>query len=189
MRKPATRRRATALRSDRAVAVLLATRKGAWIFRSADSRKSWRCSGPHFLGNIVHHLVADPRTRGALLAAVSTGHLGPSIFRSSNFGRTWTEASRPPAFDKAAPGEHGRAVNHTFWLTPGHGTEPGVWYAGTSPHGLFRSEDSGDTWNSCRGLNDDPQYREWMGGPQDGTPDGPSCTRSLSIHAIRSICT
>ena len=26
---------------------------------------------------------------------------------------------------------------------------------------------------ALRGLNDDPQYREWMGGPQDGTPDGP----------------
>jgi photosystem II stability/assembly factor-like uncharacterized protein len=23
------------------------------------------------------------------------------------------------------------------------------------------------------GLNDNPRYRDWMGGPQDGTPDGP----------------
>jgi hypothetical protein len=53
-----------------------------------------------------------------------------------------------------------------------------VWYAGTSPHGLFRSEDSGETWAPCVGLNDDPRYREWMGGPQDGTPDGPK------LHSI-----
>jgi photosystem II stability/assembly factor-like uncharacterized protein len=64
-------------------------------------------------------------------------------------------------------------VDHTFWLTPGHASEPGVWYAGTSPHGLFRSEDGGATWAPVAGLNDDPAYRTWMGGPQDGTPDGP----------------
>jgi hypothetical protein len=28
------------------------------------------------------------------------------------------------------------------------------------------------------GLNDDPTYRAWMGGPQDGTPDGPK------LHSI-----
>jgi photosystem II stability/assembly factor-like uncharacterized protein len=53
-----------------------------------------------------------------------------------------------------------------------------VWYAGTSPHGLFRSEDHGETWQGVTGLNDNPQYREWMGGPQDGTPDGPK------LHSI-----
>ncbi len=79
----------------------------------------------------------------------------------------------PPAFAKALAGETGRAVDHTFWLTPGHASEPGAWYAGTSPHGLFRSDDGGVTWAPCAGLNDDPQYRVWMGGPQDGTPDGP----------------
>ena len=30
----------------------------------------------------------------------------------------WKEAARPPAFAKAADGEKGRAVDHTFWLTP-----------------------------------------------------------------------
>src|SRR4029079_1838745 len=64
-------------------------------------------------------------------------------------------------------------VDHTFWLTPGHASEPNVWYAGTSPHGLFRSEDGGNTWKPLAGLNDNPEYRAWMGGPQDGTPDGP----------------
>ena len=74
--------------------------------------------------------------------------------------------------------EGGRSVNHTFWLTPAHANEPGVWYAGTSPQGLFRSEDGGITWNEFSGLNDDPQYRAWMGDEQDGTPDGPK------LHSI-----
>src|SRR6266511_5202883 len=65
-----------------------------------------------------------------------------------------------------------------FWLTPGHATESGTWYAGTSPHGLFRSDDGGVTWQPVSGLNDDPRYRAWMGGRQDGTPDGPK------LHSI-----
>ena len=155
------------------VVVLVATRKGAWFFHGDAARKTWRADGPHFLGHIIHHLVADPRQPGTLLVATSTGHLGPALLRSADFGRTWQEAKRPPAFDKVPEGEKGRVVNHTFWLTPGHASQPGTWWAGTSPHGLFRSADGGDTWEPCRGLNDDPQYREWMGGPQDGTPDGP----------------
>ena len=153
--------------------VLVATRKGAWLFHGDATRRKWRLDGPHFLGQVIHHLVLDPRDRRTLLAAAKTGHLGPTIFRSADRGRTWTEASRPPAFPKAKRGEKGRVVDHTFWLTPGHPSEPGSWYAGTSPHGLFRSTDGGVTWAPVPGLNDDPRYRKWMGGAQDGTPDGP----------------
>ncbi len=155
------------------VALLIATRKGAWIYRSDAARRSWQADGPHFLGHIIHHIVLDPRDGKTLLAAAKTGHLGPTLFRSTDFGKSWSEAKAPPAFAKVADGQKGRAVDHTFWLTPGHAAEPGVWYAGTSPHGLFRSEDGGDTWAGLAGLNDHPQYREWMGGAQDGTPDGP----------------
>jgi photosystem II stability/assembly factor-like uncharacterized protein len=158
--------------------VLVATRKGAWLYHGDRSRQRWRTNGPHFFGHIVSHVVLDPRDGRTLLAAAKTGHLGPTIFRSTDLGRNWKEAARPPAFPKAAKGEHGRAVDHTFWLTPGHASEPGVWYAGTSPHGLFRSEDGGVRWQPLAGLNDDPRYREWMGGPQDGTPDGPK------LHSI-----
>jgi photosystem II stability/assembly factor-like uncharacterized protein len=155
------------------VLVLVATRKGAWLYRSDAARKAWRASGPHFLGHIVHHMVLDPRDGKTLLAAAKTGHLGPTIFRSANMGRDWTEAKKPPAFAKAANGEKRRAVDHTFWLTPGHADEPNVWYAGTAPQGLFRSKDGGETWAPFSSLNDDPNYLAWMGGMQDGTPDGP----------------
>jgi len=151
--------------------LLVATRKGAWIYHGDASRRQWRADGPHFLGHIIHHLVLDPRDGKTLLVAASTGHLGPTIFRSTDFGRSWQEASQPPAFAKA--GEGGRSVDHTFWLTPAHKSEPGVWYAGTSPQGLFRSEDGGRSWEPFSSVNDDPQYRTWMGDEQGGTPDGP----------------
>ena len=155
--------------------LLVATRKGAWLYRGNAARNTWRADGPHFLGQIINHLVLDPRDGKTLLAAASTGHLGPTIFRSTDLGKSWQESPRPPAFKKQ---EGGRSVKHTFWLTPAHANEPGVWYAGTSPQGLFRSEDGGVTWNEFSGLNDDPQYRAWMGTEQDGTPDGPK------LHSI-----
>src|SRR5215471_4548001 len=175
-KKPAAKKRTPAKRSKgrRArVVVLVATRKGAWFFHGDHARKSWRADGPHFLGHILSHIVLDPRDKRTLLAAAKTGHLGPTIFRSTDFGKTWKEASRPPAFAKAPEGEKGRTVDHTFWLTPAHASEPNVWYAGTSPQGFFRSEDGGVTWSPASSVNDDPQYRIWMGTVQDGTPDGP----------------
>ena len=169
--------KSTSKKSAPRTTILVATRKGAWLFRGDAARKTWETGGPHFLGQIVNHLVLDPRDGRTLLAAAKTGHLGPTIFRSTDFGRNWTEARKPPAFAKDASG-NGRAVDHTFWLTPGHASEPGVWFAGTSPQGLFRTEDGGITWEPFSSINDDPQYREWMGSVQDGTPDGPK------LHSI-----
>ncbi len=118
-------------RPGRGPLLLVATRKGAWILRGDGARRSWRADGPHFLGQVIHHLVLDPRDGRTLLVAARTGHLGPTIFRSTDLGRTWKVAERPPAFPKAPEGERGRVVDHTFWLTPGHPSEPGAWYAGT----------------------------------------------------------
>ncbi len=160
------------------VVALVATRKGAWFFHSDAKRKTWRAEGPHFLGHTISHVLLDPRDGRTLLAAAKTGHLGPTVFRSINLGRTWTEAKQPPAFGKGTDTLPGRAVDHTFWLTPGHASQPGVWYAGTSPQGLFRSEDGGITWAGLPAVNDSAQFREWMGSVQDGTPDGPK------LHSI-----
>jgi photosystem II stability/assembly factor-like uncharacterized protein len=154
--------------------LLVATRKGLWTLASDPARRQWKLSGPHFLGHIVHHAVQDPRDGKTLLAAARTGHLGPTIFRSADRGRTWKEATRPPAFKP----EGGRTVDHTFWLTPGHASEPGVWYGGTSPQGLFRSADGGATWSGVAGFNEHPQRKAWCGGDQDGTPDG------AKLHSI-----
>jgi photosystem II stability/assembly factor-like uncharacterized protein len=154
------------------VALLIATRKGAFILRADDGRRTWKLSGPIFLGHIVNHLVLDPRDGRTLLLAARTGHLGPTVFRSSDLGETWKEASKPPAFPKAAEGEAGRVVDLVFWLGPGHASEPGVWYAGTSPQALFRSEDGGASWEPVSGFNDHPMWPEWTW-EDNGTPDGP----------------
>ena len=137
-----------------AVALLVGTRKGAFIYRGDRASRKWQLEGPYYLGNIVNHLVADPRDRRTLLMAAKTGHLGPTVFRSQDGGRTWTEARQPPVFRKANEGEEARAVESVFWLSPAHASEPGVWYAGTSPVGMFRSADGGITWAEVAGFND-----------------------------------
>ena len=160
------------------VTLLIGTRKGAFTLKGDGTRRRWKVSGPTFLGHIIHHIVFDPRDRRTVLMAASTGHLGPTIFRSPDAGKTWKESAAPPAFPKVPESEKGRAVNHTFWLTPCHAGEPNAWYAGTSPQGIFRSDDGGNTWRAFSYINDDSQYREWMGTVQDGTPDGPK------LHSI-----
>jgi photosystem II stability/assembly factor-like uncharacterized protein len=154
-----------------AVQLLIGTRKGAWTLKSDKARQTWRVEGPQFLGQIINHFVVDPRDGKTLLMAASTGHLGPTILRSTDGGKTWAEAKRPPAFSKDDP--HGRSVHHTFWLEPGHPDEPGVWWAGVSPQALFRSEDKGDTWEGVAGLNEHPKVLDWFPPMDGGTPDGP----------------
>jgi photosystem II stability/assembly factor-like uncharacterized protein len=150
--------------------LFLGTRKGAWILTAEADRRAWAVDGPHFLGHIVQHAVLDPRDGRTLLLAAGTGHLGPTVFRSTDFGATWSESSRPPAFHT---GERlARSLRKVFWLTPGHADQPGVWYAGGSPQGLFRSEDAGDTWVPVDGWNDHPMWETWSEYPEENTPDG-----------------
>ncbi len=162
------------------LALLVATRKGVFFLQSDRDRERFVLSEPAFLGHIIHHARIDPRDRRTLLLAARTGHLGPTVFRSRDLGRSWQEASRPPAFAKARPGRLAQSVEQVFFLCPGHASEPGVWYAGTTPEGLFRSEDGGDTWAPVAGFNDHPRYPEWTydlpfraPGTPRGSPDGP----------------
>ena len=151
--------------------LLIGTRKGAWLLASDAERRAWAVAGPMFLGHIIQHVVLDPRADGSLLAACRTGHLGPTVFRSSDLGTTWAEASKPPAFTEGD--SHGRALKSVIWLSPGPADEPGAWYAGGSPQGLFRSADHGDTWAPVSGWNDHPRWGDWAEWPDtEGTPDG-----------------
>lgn len=153
-----------------ALELYIATRKGIWIATASADRTAWTLSQPTFLGTQCHHVVLDPRDRKTLLAASRQWHLGPTVFRSDDGGATWKEAASPPRFPTGEP--RARAVDHVFWLTPSTSDEPDVWYAGTSPKGLFRSDDGGRSWEPISGFNDHPEQIKWIGGDKDETPDG-----------------
>jgi len=42
------------------VALLIGTRKGAFILRGDPTRRTWKLSAPMVLGHIVHHMVLSP---------------------------------------------------------------------------------------------------------------------------------
>jgi hypothetical protein len=164
---------------------IIGTRKGAWALRSERGR-NWKLEEPWFFGAQVHHVVQDPRGGRTMLAAARTGHLGPTIYRSDDFGRTWKESERPPRFRTKEEYENspleaddgrrkGLTLDHVFFLAPGPSRKPGVWYAGTSPIGLFKSEDDGVTWDSVPGFNENPLLAKWAYNFDPGTPDGAKC--------------
>ena len=160
------------------IALLVGTKKGAWFLFGDAERRRFRIDGPHFLGSLVNHVVLDPRDRRTLLLASRKGRRGPTLHRSSDFGRTWTEAARPPAFPKGE--EAPRTVQAVFWLTPGHVSQPEVWWAGTVPHGLFRSPDGGHTWDGVPGFNRNPMGVSWTDPHFFDTPDG-AITHSVLV--------
>ncbi|HTH06541.1 MAG TPA: hypothetical protein VL916_11755, partial [Ilumatobacteraceae bacterium] len=160
------------------MSLLIGTRKGVFFLDGNAKRSQWELSEPHFLGHIAQHVMVDPRDGKRVLAAMRTGHLGPTVFWSDDRGATWNEASKPPAF---RTGERlARSLSAVFWLTPGHADEPGVWYAGGSPQGLFTTSDGGDTWEPVDGWNDHPLWETWAEWPEQQTPDG-SMLHSVNI--------
>ena len=156
------------------ISLLVGTKKGAFIVSSKDFRETWKVSDPILLGNMINHIVPDPRNKKLILMAATTGHLGPTIFRSVDSGKNWMDAKQPPAFpkiDRKKVKKGGKVVKSVFWLTPGHSSEPLVWYAGTIPQGLFITRDGGITWNSFDKFNNYPEAQKWM--DNEGTPAGP----------------
>jgi photosystem II stability/assembly factor-like uncharacterized protein len=176
------------------VLLLVGTRKGAFFLESDGARTNWTVKGPHLLGNIVNHVVLDPRDGRTILMAAKTGHLGPTVFRSTDWGKTWTEAKRPPAFPKSESAPAGGApegasatgdgkglvLDQVFWLSAGHASEPDVWWAGSVPHGLFRSEDAGATWELATDFETFRAMKVAGMSPLNATPGG-AITHSVLI--------
>lgn len=156
------------------------TRKGLFLLTSDDNRTSWTLSDPQYLGNLIYHVQPDPRNKNRVVMGAKAGHLGPTVYHSNDRGATWTESTSPPAFAKVEEeNTDGKAVNIVFWISPGHASEPKKWYAGTSPIGLFVSNDDGMTWEPEQGFNENPRYSEWK--LFDGTPGG-QMVHSINIH-------
>jgi len=160
----------------------IATRKGLFTVDRGASGK-WSVSRAAFVGDNVTLIMHDPRD-GDLLAALNHGHFGIKLHRSRDGGETWPEIAvpqYPPMPEGYAPKPHpftGKAIEWSLkliWgLAPGGAAEPGVVWCGTMPGGLFKSENSGDSWELVRSLWDDPLRENW----------GPNGAEHPGIHSI-----
>jgi len=127
--------------------------QGAWLFRggfqhgrymarrrAAFPRPDRPSSRARIRATLVILIYMNNKT---IVAAASTGHLGPDDFPLDRLRTKLEGIAAPAAFAKTEDRNrpHGEAT--PSGLTPAHANEPGVWYAGTSPQGLFRIRKDG----------------------------------------------
>ncbi len=147
--------------------LLVGTRKGLFILKRAGGR--WTLAAPQFLGEPVSAVLHDPRD-GALYAALNLGHFGSKLHRSKDGGASWQEVAVPayPPQPESAKDDKTPWKLELLWTLEAAGSDqPGVLWAGTIPGGLFRSDDSGETWKLNEPLWTMPQRQEWFGGGYD----------------------
>ena len=153
-----------------AVRLLVGTRKGAFVLTSDGKRRKWDVSGPHFAGGEVYHLKGSPVDPDRLFASQSSGWFGQVIQRSNDGGKTW-EAGGNEFQYAGTPGSHlwydGTPHPWEFkrvWHLEPSLTDPEIVYAGVEDAALFRSTDSGRTWQELPGLRGHPSGPKWQPG-------------------------
>lgn len=143
----------------------VATRKG--LFELRRSPAGWRLGPPHFPGEPVTQVLADPAD-GNWYAALRLGHFGVKVKRSADRGRSWQDVAAPAFPTKPTEG-HWKddpmpwAVDLVWSLEAGGGR---LW-AGALPAGLFVSDDRGESWKLVESLWDRPERGQWFGGGYD----------------------
>ena len=140
--------------------VLVGTRKG--LFRLSDGE----LAGPALTGWSINHAIRDPRD-GAVYAASNNFVYGATVHRSTDGGESWDRLEAPEA-----PGLKLEALWH---VEPGPASEPGTLFLGGAPGVLFRSDDSGGTWQPVAGLNEHPTRARWQPGA------GGLCCHSIAL--------
>lgn len=142
--------------------LLIGTRKGLWLARSDEHRRTWAVDGPHLTGATISSSAIDTRSGGPrLLVGGFSWHWGPFLLHSDDLGSSWQD---PEHARLRFPDGEGAAVANVWQITPDTAARPGVVWAGTEPSALWRSEDRGATFDLVRGLWDHPHRPLWEPG-------------------------
>ena len=137
------------------------------------SRRNWRLHGPYFDGYETYDMVADTSDgKPVLYAGVNTWTWGPSIYKSSDTGKSWKRAKSSPRFAKKK--KDGLAVKRIWNIQP---DGDGKLYAGVEPAALFVSEDGSNSWQGFDGLNHHETRDKWQPG------NGGLCLHTVMVHA------
>jgi hypothetical protein len=147
--------------------VLVGTRKGLFVLRGDESRRTWQLEGPHLTGWEVFHAILEPRN-GTIYAATNNMVYGPTVHRSTDGGTTWERAG-----EIGLPEDTGLKLDKVWHVRPGH--EEGELWVGGAPAALLRSQDGGETFQMVRGLTLHATRDRWNPGA------GGLCCHSISI--------
>ena len=148
--------------------ILAGTRKGLFFLKSGD-RLTWTVEDPVLEGWEVFHAVQDSRD-GSLYAAANHGVYGATVQRSTDGGKTWT---RSEGLGLPEGGE--LTLEKTWHVEPGRDSEPGRLWLGAAPGVMFRTDDSGESWEVVQSLLDHPTRERWQPG------FGGMCTHSIQL--------
>lgn len=158
-----------------ALKILAATRKGLFtLAQTGPAKTPWQVEKVDFLADNVSMLLHDPRD-GRLYAALDHGHFGVKMHVAESASAPWIESAAPaypPKPDDATEVDMwGRPIPwstvRVWGLETGGADEPGVLWCATIPGALFRSNDSGASWQIIEPLWRDPKRVAWMGGGAD----------------------
>jgi hypothetical protein len=150
--------------------LLIGTRKGLFVMH-ADHAGHWAMQSHHFAGEPVTQTLADPRT-GHWYAALRLGHFGVKLHCSKDHGKTWQEIGCPALPPKPSSGFWADDpvpwnVEMIWSLTAGGTSQLSRLWAGTMPGAVFKSDDSGASWQLCDALWLDEKRKAWVGGGND----------------------
>lgn len=151
------------------VLVLVGTRKGLFFLKSDDGRRNWTVEGPVLEGWDVFHAIQDGRD-GSLYVAANNWVYGATVQRSTDGGKTWVRSE-----GLGLPEDGEIKLEKSWHVEPGRDSEPGTLWLGAAPGVLFRSGDSGETWEVNQGLLEDPTRERWQPGA------GGMCTHSIQL--------
>ncbi|MBZ5618187.1 MAG: SBBP repeat-containing protein [Acidobacteriia bacterium] len=121
----------TVLAVDASSATTLYTATAQGVFVSTDGAESWRASTGGLPAVAVVTIVADPTQAGTLFASVVI----PALFRSTDFGQTWTKLTLAPPTQPAGP------VNAIVFGSNGE-------IVAATSQGLLISTDGGNSWTA-----------------------------------------
>ncbi|HTW96011.1 MAG TPA: hypothetical protein VMD30_14510, partial [Tepidisphaeraceae bacterium] len=79
--------------------LLIGTRKGLFFLWREQANRPWKKRHAAFMGAPVTMLLPDRRD-GAIYAALSHGHFGCKLHRSTDEGKSWIECA-VPAYEKS----------------------------------------------------------------------------------------
>lgn len=140
------------------VILTIGTRKGLFVAEAPKARGKFALRGPFATGVAVYSSLIDTRGTPRIYASSCNPFFGMKVLRSNDLGKTFKETKSAPAFPK----DDGRALANIWSLETGPAKNE-IW-CGVEPASLFKSKDSGDTWEMVPGISNHEHSRKWQPG-------------------------